>query len=188
MFCFFLFLFLLMLPLAIGHVLQSRGVEGTGTVRPLPGAQEAGSVSAQESWLCTGWGNRLLMSGTTSPLWSFSCPAHLCPWPHASFPESLRMTRITPITAAREAGLRPSTPGSESCSCARNRGGQKTRGGRDPLLATNLENPYLGHFCWLEWQLMKVKCQQNKKVILNYWELIFSHGYMRNRLYYLCTS
>lgn len=39
---FFLFLFLLMLPLAIRHVSQSRAVEGTGTVRPLPGAQEAG--------------------------------------------------------------------------------------------------------------------------------------------------
>lgn len=130
---FFLFLFLLMLPLAIGHVSQSRAVEGTGTVRPLPGAQEAGSVSAQESWQCTGWGNRLLMSGTTSPLWSFSCLAHLCPWPHASFPESLWMARITPITAAREADLRLSTPGGESCSCARNRGGPKTRGGRDPL-------------------------------------------------------
>lgn len=54
-------------------------------------------------------------------------------------------------------------------------------------LVTNLENTHFEHFCWLEWQLMKMKGQQNEKVVLNYWESIFSHGYMKNRLYYLCT-
>ena len=66
--------------------------------------------------------------------------------------------------------------------------GKEGEGHPPPSLVTNLENTHCGHFCWLEWQLMKMKHQQNKEVVLNYWESIFSHDCMRNRLYYLCTS
>ena len=35
--------------------------------------------------------------------------------------------------------------------------GEESKGHPPPSLVTNLENTHFGHFCWLEWQLMKMK-------------------------------
>jgi hypothetical protein len=104
--------------------------------------------------------------------------------------ERIWMTEGKHLRAPRKAVLNLHGVAGESCWYTKKRGRQKTRerSKGTPSVVTNLENARFGHFCWLEWQLMKIKCQQNKKVVLNYWESVFSHDYMRNRLYYLCTS
>lgn len=169
---------------------------GQSSIRPFPsvgpGVQSPGSsLPGQLAGPCVGE-NPGFTSYVTSPLWCVSCLAHLCPRPQVSLDERIWVTESKHITTPRKAIPSLCPVDGESRSCTKDRGGQKTRGGGrrtpPPSLVTNLENTHSGHFCWLEWQLMKMKHQQNKEVVLNYWESIFSHDCMRNRLYYLCTS
>ena len=138
-----------------------------------------------------GAGGNLLFTGyATFLLWFVSCLANLCLRPQTSLNERIGMTESTQTPTPRKAVLHLSCVHGESGWYTQNREGHKTRESRvrDTSLVIHLENVHFGHFCWLERELMKMKHQQNKKVVLNYWESIFSHGYMRNRLYYLSTS
>lgn len=171
---------------------------GQSSIRPFPsvgpGVQSSGSsLPGQLAGPCVGE-NPGFTSYVTSPLWCGSCLAHLCPRPQVPLDERIWVTESKHITLLeKQSPVCVLWTVSHASVQRTEEDGKQGEGGwrtpsTPPSLVTNLENTHFGHFCWLEWQLMKMKHQQNKEVVLNYWESIFSHDCMRNRLYYLCTS
>lgn len=86
-----------------------------------------------------------------------SCQVNLRWWPQVSLGERKRVLMANSAAVPEEQSPLHPVAG-ESCLWTKNRGGREQgRKGRMPSLVTNLENAHLGHFCWLEWQLMKIR-------------------------------